>query len=83
MSAGGEIAIWGFFYLSKRFFTYYYFGAKVAAFDLDGCICWFDMRCKDDQLVMEVGKEPDSSQGMKISFMRLQERKSSVLMCIW
>ncbi|KAM3748401.1 hypothetical protein ACB098_05G106200 [Castanea mollissima] len=33
----------------------------VATSAEDGCICWFDMRCKDVQLVMEIGKEPISS----------------------
>ncbi|KAK4787379.1 hypothetical protein SAY86_011212 [Trapa natans] len=27
----------------------------------DGCVCWFDLRCKDAQLIMEVGTEPVSS----------------------
>ncbi|OWM72972.1 hypothetical protein CDL15_Pgr001086 [Punica granatum] len=27
----------------------------------DGCVCWFDLRCKDAQLVMEVGTDPVSS----------------------
>ncbi|GAV57597.1 WD40 domain-containing protein/Cellulose_synt domain-containing protein [Cephalotus follicularis] len=27
----------------------------------DGCVCWFDMRCKDVLLVMDVSKEPISS----------------------
>ncbi|KAG2687918.1 hypothetical protein I3760_09G071400 [Carya illinoinensis] len=33
----------------------------VATSGEDGCICWFDMRCKDVQLVMDVAKEPISS----------------------
>lgn len=33
----------------------------VATSGEDGCICWFDMRCKDVQLVMDVGEEPISS----------------------
>ncbi|KDP21124.1 hypothetical protein JCGZ_21595 [Jatropha curcas] len=33
----------------------------VATAGEDGCICWFDMRCKDAQLVMEVGQQPISS----------------------
>lgn len=27
----------------------------------DGCVCWFDMRCKDVIDIMEVGEEPVSS----------------------
>lgn len=33
----------------------------VATSGEDGRVCWFDMRCKDVQLVMEIGKEPVSS----------------------
>lgn len=33
----------------------------VATSGEDGCICWFDMRCKDVQLIMDVAKEPISS----------------------
>ncbi|XP_022715741.1 WD repeat-containing protein 53 [Durio zibethinus] len=33
----------------------------VATSAEDGCICWFDMRCKDVQLVMDVSNEPVSS----------------------
>ncbi|GLT80123.1 hypothetical protein SLA2020_515780 [Shorea laevis] len=33
----------------------------VATSGEDGCICWFDMRCKDVQLVMNVSEEPISS----------------------
>ncbi|KAI6705418.1 hypothetical protein NL676_008380 [Syzygium grande] len=33
----------------------------VATSGEDGCVCWFDMRCKDVQLVMEIGKEAVSS----------------------
>ncbi|XVE51490.1 hypothetical protein DITRI_Ditri02bG0045300 [Diplodiscus trichospermus] len=33
----------------------------VATSAEDGCICWFDMRCKDVQLVMDVSNEPISS----------------------
>ncbi|VYS69417.1 unnamed protein product [Arabidopsis thaliana] len=27
----------------------------------DGCICWFDLRCKDVQFIIDVGTEPVSS----------------------
>ncbi|XP_057998377.1 uncharacterized protein LOC131177435 [Hevea brasiliensis] len=33
----------------------------VATAGEDGCVCWFDMRCKEAQLVLEVGQEPISS----------------------
>ncbi|XP_031742422.1 cellulose synthase A catalytic subunit 8 [UDP-forming] [Cucumis sativus] len=33
----------------------------VATSGEDGCVCWFDMRCKDVVSIMEVGKEPISS----------------------
>ncbi|XVF27464.1 hypothetical protein REPUB_Repub14bG0109700 [Reevesia pubescens] len=33
----------------------------VATSAEDGCICWFDMRCKDVQLIMDVSNEPISS----------------------
>ncbi|KAJ4823173.1 Cellulose synthase A catalytic subunit 8 [UDP-forming] [Turnera subulata] len=33
----------------------------VATSGEDGCICWFDIRCKDAQLVAEVSPEPISS----------------------
>ncbi|EOY27949.1 Transducin/WD40 repeat-like superfamily protein isoform 2 [Theobroma cacao] len=33
----------------------------VATSAEDGCVCWFDMRCKDVQFVMEVSNEPISS----------------------
>ncbi|BFG27962.1 hypothetical protein CerSpe_142360 [Prunus speciosa] len=33
----------------------------VATAGEDGCVCWFDMRCKDVIDIMEVGEEPVSS----------------------
>ncbi|XP_050935714.1 cellulose synthase A catalytic subunit 8 [UDP-forming] [Cucumis melo] len=33
----------------------------VATSGEDGCVCWFDLRCKDVVSIMEVGKEPISS----------------------
>nr|AAT64027.1 putative G-protein beta [Gossypium hirsutum] len=33
----------------------------VATSGEDGCICWFDMRCKDVKFVMDVSNEPISS----------------------
>ncbi|KAJ8761834.1 hypothetical protein K2173_005406 [Erythroxylum novogranatense] len=33
----------------------------VATAGEDGCVCWFDLRCKDAQLIMEVGEQPVSS----------------------
>ncbi|XP_021295117.1 WD repeat-containing protein 53 [Herrania umbratica] len=33
----------------------------VATSAEDGCVCWFDMRCKDVQFVMDVSNEPISS----------------------
>ncbi|KAJ0081703.1 hypothetical protein Patl1_10472 [Pistacia atlantica] len=31
----------------------------------DGCICWFDLRCKDAQLIVDVGNEPVTSLCLK------------------
>ncbi|KAJ0016954.1 hypothetical protein Pint_10356 [Pistacia integerrima] len=31
----------------------------------DGCICWFDLRCKDAQLIIDVGNEPVTSLCLK------------------
>ncbi|KAK3206829.1 hypothetical protein Dsin_020875 [Dipteronia sinensis] len=33
----------------------------IATSGEDGCICWFDLRCKDVQLVIDVGIEPITS----------------------
>ncbi|KAK8664648.1 hypothetical protein V6N13_084426 [Hibiscus sabdariffa] len=33
----------------------------VASSAEDGCVCWFDMRCKDVKFVMDVSNEPISS----------------------
>ncbi|XP_072964322.1 uncharacterized protein [Typha angustifolia] len=33
----------------------------IASSGEDGCICWFDLRCKDVIFTIEVGKEPVSS----------------------
>ncbi|KAK0580176.1 hypothetical protein LWI29_037524 [Acer saccharum] len=33
----------------------------IATSGEDGCICWFDLRCKDVQLVIDVGTEPITS----------------------
>nr|CAN61931.1 hypothetical protein VITISV_029935 [Vitis vinifera] len=33
----------------------------VATSGEDGCICWFDMRCKDVVLTMDLGVNPISS----------------------
>ncbi|KAJ4703690.1 WD repeat-containing 53 [Melia azedarach] len=33
----------------------------VATSGEDGCICWFDLRCKDVQLITDVGSEPVTS----------------------
>ncbi|OMO76150.1 hypothetical protein CCACVL1_15852 [Corchorus capsularis] len=33
----------------------------VATSAEDGCVCWFDMRCKDVQFVMDVSSEPITS----------------------
>ncbi|XP_021907582.1 WD repeat-containing protein 53 [Carica papaya] len=37
----------------------------VATSGEDGCICWFDMRCKDVQFIMDVSNDPISSLSFK------------------